>query len=473
VEAAAKAAYAASPIPQLATADFRVLGGLTFAGVNGQPRTLWSSDKANFAPRAGLAWRLPRNWLVRAGYGLFYFPTGADRADVSQRGFSRTTSLVSSLDNGLTYSASFSNPFPDGFAAPLGAAGGLATDLGRSITFFNPDRPHGYTQRWSFTVQKQAARWLLVEASYTGTYGSRLSVSTDINAVPRQYLSTSPTRDAAAINLLTGQVNNPFYPLLPGTDLGSRTVQRQQLLRPYPQFSSITTTMPIGYSSHHAASTRVERRMRGGVSLQANYTWSKFLEATTRLNASDPQPEKVISDQDRAHRFVASGILELPFGPGKRFANWKSAAGKIVGGWQFQAIYQGQSGSPLGFGNAIYYGDIREIPLSAGERTVTRWFNTDNFERTSARQLANNVRTFSTRFTGVRGPGLNSWNASLTKNVRVREKYRFMIRAEALNATGHTVFSNPNTSVTSTLFGSISSNAGWPRLYTLTAKIQF
>jgi hypothetical protein len=473
VEAAARAAYAASPIPQLATADFRALGGLTFAGADKQPRSLWESDRANFAPRAGIAWRLPRNWLVRAGYGLFYFPAGADRADVSQRGFSRTTSLVSSLDNGLTYSATFANPFPDGFAAPLGAAGGLATDLGRAITYFNPDRPHGYTQRWSFTVQKQAARWLLVEASYTGTFGSRLSVATDINAVPRQYLSTLPTRDATTINLLTGQVNNPFYPLLPGTDLGSRTVARQQLLRPYPQFSGITTTQPVGYSRHHAASTRVERRMRGGIGLQANYTWSKFLEATSRLNASDPDPERVISDQDRAHRFVASGILELPFGKGKRFANWNGVAGKIAGGWQFQTIYQGQSGSPLGFGGVIYYGDIHSIPLPASQRRVTRWFNTDNFERSSARQLASNIRAFSTRFTGVRGPGLNIWNASLTKNLRIREKYRFMLRAESLNATGHTVFSNPNTSVTSTLFGVVSSNAGWPRLYTLTAKVQF
>lgn len=474
LETAAKAAYANAPIPQITAGQFRVPGGLQFAG-GGQPRSLWNADRTNFAPRLGAAYQLSPTVVLRGGYGLFFMPMGVDRQDAIQTGFTQATTLVSTVDNGLNFVAGMANPFPSGIQQPAGASGGLLTNAGRAITFFESNRSHGYVQRWMASVQKQLPGALHTEVGYAGTHGSRLDLTREFNAVPQQYYSTLPYRDAAAINLLGTQVANPFYPRLPGTGLAARTVARSQLLRPHPQFSGITAVEPQASSSYHAAQVRLQRRMRSGFTIQASYTWSKFMEARTFLNAFDALSEHVISDQDRPQRFVASGIWELPFGRGRHFAsNWKGLPGQIVSGWQLQAIYQAQSGAPLAFGNILFTGDIHDIVLPIGDRNVARWFNTEaGFEKNSAKQLGANVRAFPSRLTGLRGPGLNLWNFSTLRNFRITERVTFQLRGELLNATNHTHLSTPNNSPTSTLFGQITRSYGWPRAVYFTGKLRF
>ena len=475
IEPQARANYAANPIPEIPPEQFRVLGGLTHAGVGGQPRPLWDTDRKNFAPRVGLALRLPHATVLRAGYGLYYITNGVDRIDVNQAGFTQQTTLTPTLDNGQTFIASFSNPFPNGFELPKGASAGLLTDVGRSVSFFQARRPHGYLQRWSFNIQKQLPQRVLFETAYVGSRGVRLDASRQYDPVPARYLSTSPVRDQATINFLTAQVNNPFYPMLPGTDLAGRTVQRSQLLRPYPQFSGVTASDPVGYSWYHSLQVRAERRMRGGMTLQTNYTWAKFMEATSFLNPTDPMPEKVISDLDRPQRFVLSGIYELPVGRGRKWGvSWRGFREALASGWQVSAVYQANSGPALGFGNILYYGDIHDIPLPISQRTVDRWFNTDApFEKDTAKQLAQNIRRFPSRLTGLRGKGINIWNASAMKYFRITEKTRLQFRCEWLNAANHSHFGTPNMSPTNTNFGRITATSGYPRQIYFALKLLF
>lgn len=473
LEAEAKARYAASPLPDLPVENFHARGGLTFVGAAGQPRQLFETSRRNFAPRVGLSWMGPRRTVLRMGYGLFYFPSGVDRIDVNQAGFSQPTNIVVSQDNGQSFTASLGNPFPQGYLQPRGASRGLLTNTGRGISFFPDRRPHAYAQRWTAGIQKQIGATALVEVCYVGTRNTRQGVSRQLNAVPREYLSTSPVRDDATNQSLTMQVPNPFYPALAGTDLSGVRVARQQLLRPYPQFTGITFSDPAGYSWYHSMQVRLERRMRAGLVLSGNYSWAKFMEATSFLNATDPMPEKVISDQDRPHRVVGTVIYELPFGRRKRFASgWTGIPAAIVSGWQASAIYQAQSGAPLAFGNISFYGDIHDIVLPRGERTVYRWFNTQaGFERDSTRQLVNNIRTFPSRLTGLRGPGTDLWNMSASKNFRVTESVRFQIRAQAFNAFNRTHFSNPSMAPANTLFGTINSANGRPRQIHLAGRL--
>jgi hypothetical protein len=124
IQTAAAAAYAASPIPELPAAQFKALGGLLFAGVGSNSRSLWNPDRKNFGPRLAAAYRLPGNTVVRGGYGIYYLGAGVDHYSVNQQGFTQATSLVASPDGGLTFTASISNPFPAGFAKPAGASGG-------------------------------------------------------------------------------------------------------------------------------------------------------------------------------------------------------------------------------------------------------------------------------------------------------------------------------------------------------------
>ena len=134
--------YAKNPIPGLPASSFTTMGGLTFAGTGGQPRTLWASDKNNFAPEVGLAWQLAPKTVVRAGYGFFYDQLGINQnaVTVNQSGFSQTTTLVPTQNNGLTFTGTLANPFPNGLLSPMGAAGGLRTFLfGQAISFFDPE----------------------------------------------------------------------------------------------------------------------------------------------------------------------------------------------------------------------------------------------------------------------------------------------------------------------------------------------
>jgi hypothetical protein len=477
IEALARANYARNPIPELPLDQFRVTGGLLFAGVGGQPRTLWNRDLNNFMPRVGVAFKFSEKTVLRGGFGIFYGPLGIHRINVNQTGFSLSTQLVPSTDNGMTFDATLSNPFPNPILDPRGAADGLMTYLGRSVTFFNENPEAPEQQRWQISIQRELPQRVLLEVGYVGNHGSSLEVTKDLRPLPLQYLSRSPFRDDATINYLSAAVPNPFYGLLPGTGLAGTTVSRSYLLASgsYDQFTGFTTTGYGGYAWYHSLQARVERRFAKSFTLNATYLWSKNLEAISRLNGEYSPLEYAVSDQDRPHRIVLSGIWELPFGRGKTFLDSRSGlVDRIVGGWQVQGIYTGQSGPAIGFGNALFIGDIHNIPLPTSQRTPDRWFNTDaGFERASGKQLASNYRLMPTRFNGVRAAGMNQWDLSLSKNTRINERFNGQFRAEFLNAFNHPNFGSPNTSPTSSAFGQVTSQQGYPRRIQLGLKLVF
>lgn len=463
IAAQVEANYAKNPIPQIAAQDFKVIGGLTFAGVNGQPRPLWDANKRNVAPRAAIAWQVERHTVIRMGYGIFY---DIARQSVDQTGFSRQTTLIGSNDTGQTYIGGLENPFPNGFLQPAGSSMGLLTNIGQSV---NPKYTHlldPYVQRWQFSIQRSLGRRAILEVAYVGNRSTHLRTTRSLDSVPLQYLSTLPVRDNATNGILTRNVPNPYFGLVPAsTGLSGATIQVQQLLRPFTQFTGGNTTSNEGYSWFHSMQTRVERRFTAGYLFTAAWTWSKFMDATGFLNGADPVPNRVISDQDRTHRLATSSIYELPFGRGRRWASsWQGLAGKLVQGWQAQSIYQWQSGAPLGFGDIPFNGDFNSIPLPRDQRTAERWFNTSaGFDRNSADAYVVHVRTFPVRVSGLRGMGLNMADLSASKNTNITEKMSLQFRAEFINALNHTHFNTPQMNPFSTVFGRISSTAQQPR----------
>ena len=474
IEAQVRSNYAKSPTPELPADRFSVRGGVTFAGLNGQPRELWQRDGNNFMPRIGFAWSLGRGTVIRGGYGRYFGFLGARRGDIIATGFSRTTPLTPTLD-GVTFRATLANPFPDGILPALGASEGPLTNLGQAISYFNPQPLAPMMQKWQIGIQRQLARQLVFEVSYVGNRGANIETSRNWNSTPNQYLSTLPVRDNAKLNYMSANLPNPYYPLLPNTGRSGVNISRGTLLTKYPHFGGVSTTTSEGKSWYDALQLRVDRRFAQGFTVQAAYTWSKFMEATGFLNGGDDAPARVISDQDYPHRLSLSGIYELPFGRGRRFgARAPRVVDALAGGWQVQAIYAAQSGQALGFGNFLLNGDLHDIPLPRGERKPERWFNTAaGFERATANQLTWNLRTTSVRFTGVRGDGINRFDFSAIKSTRITEKTRLQIRAEFLNFFNHVLFANPNVDPTSTAFGTVSSEKGYPRRIQLGLKLLF
>jgi len=455
IQAAAQAAYARNPIAEIPAANFRVLGGVRYVSRDGRGRSLWSGEKNNFLPRFGFAYQLTQKTVIRGGVGIFLDTIGVNRSLPYQNGFTQVTPVLTSLDNGLTYNATFANPIPGGIIPATNTPAELTTDLGRNITFYPSNRVVPYASRWSLNVQRQLPSGFLLDVGYIGNRGTRLNIERETNATPGNYLSTSPERDQAQISYLGQQIANPFF----GLDrVYTRTMSRANLLRPYPQFNSVTAIDPVGYSWWHAMTVRSERRFATGFSFQFGYTWSKLMEATQFLNSFQTQPYEVIGVFDRPHRVTFSGVWEMPFGRGRQWASglpkW---ADLFVGGWQLNGVGQAQSGSALDFGNYILRADVNSIPLSGDARSVDRWFNVDAFERAAARQLGSNVRTLPLRFSGVRGPGQWKVDLSAIKYISFTEKVKLQVRAEAYNAMNHANFANPATNnVTATGFGQIT-----------------
>ncbi|MEZ5354752.1 MAG: TonB-dependent receptor [Bryobacteraceae bacterium] len=464
VSAQALANYTRNPIPEVPASAFQSLGGLQFAGNGGLPGSLWKADRNNFAPRIGIAYSWNQKTVLRAGYGIFFDVLGVDRFGVNQGGFNQPTNLIASNNNGLSYVATLSNPFPNGIEAAQGAAGGLTTFLGRNVSFFNELPRNPYMQRWSASIQRELPGRIVTDISYVGNRGAKLAVERNLNPIPREYLSTSAERDQNTINFLTRQVPNPFagIPEFRGTGLFNARTGVAQLLRPYPQFGDILTNFPGGYSYYHSLQTAIEKRMSGGLTFQASWTYSKFMEATNYLNDTDSYLEKVISSQDYTHRFVLSGIYELPFGRGKKWLSNMGAAPQLLfGGWQFQGWFEGQTGDALGFGNAIFTGDLHDIEIPVSQRSELRWFNVDaGFNRDNRQALANNIRGLNSRFNGVRADGINNFDLSMFKNVRIKERATAQFRMESFNSLNHVQFGAPNTNPVNAAFGAITGEKG-------------
>jgi hypothetical protein len=492
IEGQARAKYALSPLAELPADQFFVRGGLTFAGVNGEPRGLWNPPSKQFMPRVGLAFKLDPKTVVRAGYGIFFGFLGQRRGDVIQPGFSQNTPFVATEDNGLTYIATLSNPFPNGILEPAGAAAGTRTNLGTSVTFFNPNPKTPYMQRWQAGIQREIGAGYVLEIGYVGNRGTHLEYQSggnialrNLNATPNQYLSTSSTRDKTTIDYLSGNVPNPFYAtdtkktILPSGAIGGlsgQNIGRERLLRAFPAFDNVNMDEQEGWSWYSSLQLSIQKRFSQGYTLMGNYTYSDFMQATELLTAGDARPGEVISDLDRPHRLTISGIYEFPFGKGRLLANGVNPVlSKIISGWQLSGIFTTQSGAPLGFGNLIFKGNsVEELKLSKSERSIERWFNNgwdyptgDSrnagvanrlWEVASGSQLDRNVRTFPLRFDFLRADVINNYDFSLVKNTAVAEGKQFQIRADFMNAFNHPQFAAPDTTPSSANFAKIRSN---------------
>jgi hypothetical protein len=198
------------------------------------------------------------------GFGLFQGFLGERRGDVIQPGYTQTTvQPLSTGPNGAPLPFLISNPFPGGITEPSGNSLGPQTALGQTISFFNQDPKVAKQARWSFGVQRELWGGWMFEAVYVGDKGYDIEITRNINALPNKFLSLDNSRTAsqnANNTALGGTVANPFFcnnPNSAGTGCTSgsalfvgagATTSRRQLLRPFPNFGDINTSVNDGES---------------------------------------------------------------------------------------------------------------------------------------------------------------------------------------------------------------------------------
>ncbi len=346
-----------SPIP---ARGIGVSGGLVFPGVNGLPRGAFRGDWHDFQPRFGIAYKpLPsKPMVVRGGFGRSYLPTVDFGGGV---GFSQTTNAETSSVEGRSIRL-LSNPFPSGLTQPPGAAGGLATQAGDSITFSDQTRIVPWVWQYSAGFQYELTPGTLAEVTYGGSQSRALQVGKNINVLTAAQL-------ALGTSYLNAGVPNPFYGVLPSTTpRGSvSAVQRRVLLLPYPQFVNINmNAMSHGSSWFNSLQLKLERRFRHGFSTLVTYTNSKTMQRTEYLNAQDAALSRELASYDIPQRLVISGIWDLPLG--RRSVLFTSGLpARLAGGWQVSLIGTSQSGPPIALPDYYIYGNPR-LPSGSTRR---------------------------------------------------------------------------------------------------------
>jgi hypothetical protein len=445
-------------------------GGVRFVGVDGNPRHQYLKDTNNLAPRLGLAYQLNEKTVIRAGYAHIFGPSNqAAQGTVGPFGFRIEYPWQTTVDNGLTPFNLLRNPYPNGFRALPGAADGLLTQVGANLQSVLQDTITPWSRQWNLNIQRELPWQTSFEIAYVGTRGMHLSRNgeggLDLNQLDPQYLALG-----AQLNQL---VDNPFFGL--GINSGffaSRQISRGQLLRPYPQFTSLTPLYSSGNSSiYHALQLTFTKRMSRGITIDGNYTWAKNIEeGLNHQNSYDIRSSRGLADIDIAHRFVVSYLYELPFGKGRHF--WSSApsvVNALIGGWQFNGITTFQSGTPLSITANNTAGLFNPLtrPNTNGRdanldgpvhERLNRYFDTSVYSQPPPFTFGNVGPTVN-----IRNDGIKNFDLSLFKQFTPIEWLRVQFRVEALNAFNTPRFGSPNTSVTSTTFGQITSQANSPR----------
>jgi hypothetical protein len=342
-----------------------------------------------------------------------------------------------------------------------------------------------YNLQWNFSLQRQVGGFAF-QAAYSASHGVHLNDGGgyNINQLPQSALALGTA--------LQQLVPNPFFGVVtaPGV-LQASTVTRGQLLRPYPQFDTLTVFNPTGGSSiYHGLSLKMERRFANGVGVLASWTFSKNIsddsatlgQAVGHQDAFNRRADRSVVEADIPQRFVSSFSYELPIGKGKRFgANWHRAGDLLLGGWQVNAIVMVQSGFPV----ALTSSPNTANALGGTQRPNSLGINANLTGRTQDRLNAFvNAAAFAAPepftygnvgrlLSNVRGPRLSNMDLSLFKTFTLREKLKLQFRAEAFNATNSPMFGMPNQAFGSAAFGTITATQNNPRQMQLALRLAF
>jgi hypothetical protein len=187
-----------------------VVGGLKFAGVNGNATQQGDPPAAKFSPRLGAVYSITPKTVLRAGYGMYWSPwnyPAPSPASYGAIGFSNDTS---SPQPTVTPTVSLANPFPNNLVKPSGSSLGLLAGAGTNINFVDETRKAPRVQQYTVDVQRELAGNMAITFSYVGARGDNLPLggtvnsAVNINQLDPKYLALGST-------VLSQQVPNPFF----------------------------------------------------------------------------------------------------------------------------------------------------------------------------------------------------------------------------------------------------------------------
>ena len=486
-----------------------IRGGLIYAGQNGANEYQGNPPSVKVSPRVGMVYSMNPKTVVRAGYGIYWAPWNYQAVGAQNYGNIGYTQVTQSPQNQFTPNVTLENPFPNGVLTPVGNTLGALTGVGSGVEFIDQDKTAPQIHQYSIDVARELPGNIAIGFEYVGATGRDLNLGgsndgvININQVHPQHLALG--------SALLDQVPNPFFglPAGQGKNVTSPTIQRRELLRPFPQFNDILMRQStLGNSQYHAGVFKFEKRVSNGWGGRVNYTYSRleddqfgesnfFSSASTEAqDVYNLDAEYSIGLLDVPHKISIAPIIELPFGEGKRWLQ-SGVGAAILGDWTLSSIVTLESGFPVqirnntnttnlftrmqranpGTGNAETDGSRHERiapPLGAGcnqgeDCGIGIWLNAAAFTAAPPNTLGTLPRTLS----DVRTPHRNNWDFSAAKQVSLGGSRRGEIKIEMLNITNTVKTTGPIATVGSATFGQIRTQSGFMRLTQLTFRMSF
>ncbi|MGE0360577.1 MAG: carboxypeptidase regulatory-like domain-containing protein [Vicinamibacterales bacterium] len=416
-----------------------------------QDRTLIRPDRNDIAPRVGVSWNPASRLVIRGGYGIFYQQTDRYGSE-SQLGLN----LPQLVDAAISANSGNDRPaftFAQGFT-PLNASTVNPAVVQWRIQ--DPDQNTPIVHQFSIGPEYQLTSTMVAAVEYVG----------------------NRTRNGRRLRNLNQGVLQPGSPVV----------------FPYAQYgygnAFLEQIVTNGRADYDSLQVRMQKRMGGGLAYTLAYTWSKALgDFLDHLSAGGgavgnfPQNAyNMAADYgplafDIPHRFVASGIYELPFGAGRRFLTDGPGAA-ILGGWSVNGILTLSDGRPFtvtandtaftGAGRITRATCIGDPTPDGFEPTLNAWFDRAAFTANAAASYGNcGANT-------LRGPGSKSMNMSLFRSIGLGGEKRLELRLETFNLFNWVNYGFPAANVSNQgTFGTITSTLGDPREMQLAVKFYF
>ena len=507
-----------SPLDALVPASARVgtplegrtiRGGLIFAGVGGANLHQGDPPTVKVSPRFGLTYALNDRTVIRTGYGLFWAPWNYSTTEHGQIGFTRTTSLTQGSDTTDVPLTTLDDPFPGGLEVPVGSSLGLLTGAGTAIDFVDQTKGAPRIHQYSGEIQYELPGGVSLTVGYVGATGRDIGFGgtdnsrVNINQIPSAVaLAAFPAGDGRwDPRPLLQSIPNPFLGIAEAGEFADRqTIQRGQLLRPFPQFRDVNARERTEGSKrqYNAVVLRLDKRIgssfwgghfsytRSGMrdnqfGLRSDYQ----VRTPTPQNNYDLEAEYGTSNVDSPHRITLAPLLRFP-GPAEG-----SIGHYFGGGWTFAAIVQLMSGASLnavassGLSNrnlGLFGGRQRpnliadpRIQGSAEDRVASagqadaRWFDSDAFED-PGRGIYGNVRR---TITDARLQLRKTIDVVFAKNIETGGGTMAQMRFEIINATNTPQFEGPSNAFNLSSFGKITRQLDFPRTWQISFRLSY
>jgi hypothetical protein len=323
--------------------------------------------------------------------------------------------------------------------------------------------------QWSASIERQLGANMGAEVAYVASHGAHLQFPADINQIPAAAFAVQATQNGGAFN----PANTP-----------------------YPQFGTIQGSLGAAITNYNSLQVQINRRFSRGLTFNANYVWSHFLDdqdsagwgsrGGTQVFQSSYNPAANYGNSNFDQRNALKGTLvyQLPLGKGKRFLNDNPYLDAVLGGWQTSATMLVHSGQPF---TVLTASNNSEADNSGAEPTqypnvignprlshptIQNWYNVNAFAQPAPSTFGNERRN------QLVGPDASEFDLSLGKNFALREGIGLQFRVDAYNIFNHPSFGVPNTGVafaggaaTSTAF--INTTTIGARQFQLDARVSF